>query len=36
MDPKERFTCLDALKHPYFTDYPEAQEHIKYIENRTN
>lgn len=24
MDPKERFTCLDALKHPYFADYPEA------------
>ncbi|CAK77227.1 unnamed protein product (macronuclear) [Paramecium tetraurelia] len=36
MDPKERFTCLDALKHPYFADYPEAQEYIKQIESRQN
>ena len=24
MDPKERLTCIEALKHPYFSDLPEA------------
>jgi cyclin-dependent kinase-like len=29
MDPKERFTCTEALKHPYFEDLNEAQEYLK-------
>lgn len=32
MDPKERMTCRDALKHPYFEELGEAQEFLKTLD----
>ncbi|KAM3128559.1 Cyclin-dependent kinase-like 5 [Paramecium bursaria] len=34
MDPKERLTCIEALKHPYFSDLPEAQEFLHELDTR--
>lgn len=32
MDPKERLTTREAMKHSYFEDLPEAQEYLRQIE----
>lgn len=34
MEPKERFTCREAMKHPYFEELPEAQEYWKEIDSQ--
>lgn len=32
MEPSERLTCKQALRHQYFEDLPEAQEYLKELE----
>jgi cyclin-dependent kinase-like len=32
MDPKERLSCREALKHPYFEDLGEAQDFLKNLD----
>ena len=32
MEPSERLTCKQALRHQYFEDLPEAAEFVKELE----
>lgn len=33
MEPKERLSARDAMRHTYFDELPEAKEYLKQLEN---